>query len=299
MPCERALELAEARAAVGEIADHEQRPLAADDVGGPADGTVGVRHEGAVYRKTSPTEVAIRASTRTSRCVAAAHDAELERAAGGVQRVEQVVDRGQRARRPRARSGRRARGPRARRGCRRRRRARAARRAPAGRRRCACAGRGGAARAPRPTVGARPPRRARARRPARAPPRRRGRRGSGRPRGGRRSVPAAARRGRRAGRPRSRAGAARCARSSRRRGARRGRGSCGPVAETSPKVTRSPRPLGSARASTGAPWRSAADDLRLPRDRGGVAGVDRDDGEVQVRVGAGHATVLRAARRGT
>src|SRR5918999_5775241 len=43
-PGERALELAEAAAALGQITDHEQRPLAADDVGGTADGTFGVRH---------------------------------------------------------------------------------------------------------------------------------------------------------------------------------------------------------------------------------------------------------------
>ena len=39
-----ALELAEARAPLGEITDHQQGPLAADDVRGTADGTVGVRH---------------------------------------------------------------------------------------------------------------------------------------------------------------------------------------------------------------------------------------------------------------
>ena len=90
---ERALELAEARAAVGEVADHEQRPLAAHDVGGPADGTIGVRHERAVYRKTSPTEVAQPSATSTVALVAAPHDAERQRAAGGrVERVEQVVD---------------------------------------------------------------------------------------------------------------------------------------------------------------------------------------------------------------
>ena len=43
MPGERALELAEARAAVGEVADDQQRPLAADDLGGPADGTGVIR----------------------------------------------------------------------------------------------------------------------------------------------------------------------------------------------------------------------------------------------------------------
>ena len=43
---QRALELAEALAAVGQVADHEERPLAADDVGGPADGAVGIGHDG-------------------------------------------------------------------------------------------------------------------------------------------------------------------------------------------------------------------------------------------------------------
>src|SRR4051794_34726617 len=41
---QRALQLAEALAAVGQVADHEERPLAADDVGGPADGAVGIWH---------------------------------------------------------------------------------------------------------------------------------------------------------------------------------------------------------------------------------------------------------------
>ena len=41
---ERALELAEAAAALGQIADDEDRPLAADDVRGGADGTGGIAH---------------------------------------------------------------------------------------------------------------------------------------------------------------------------------------------------------------------------------------------------------------
>ena len=41
-PLQRALQLAEAAAAVGEVADQQERPLAADDLGGAADGTAGV-----------------------------------------------------------------------------------------------------------------------------------------------------------------------------------------------------------------------------------------------------------------
>ena len=52
---ERALELAEARAALGEIADEQQCPLAADDVGGTADGTALVDR----HAITLPTEVAL------------------------------------------------------------------------------------------------------------------------------------------------------------------------------------------------------------------------------------------------
>ena len=95
---ERALELAEARAALGEVADHQQRPLAADDVGGPADGAIGVRHERAVYRKTSPTEVAQSSATATSRSSLPAHDAERRASPpAAVERVEQVVDGAERA----------------------------------------------------------------------------------------------------------------------------------------------------------------------------------------------------------
>ena len=39
---ERALELAEARAALGEIADDQQRPLTADDLGGATDWAIGI-----------------------------------------------------------------------------------------------------------------------------------------------------------------------------------------------------------------------------------------------------------------
>ena len=42
IPAERALELAEAGAPLGEVADHEDRPLAADDVGGGADRAAGI-----------------------------------------------------------------------------------------------------------------------------------------------------------------------------------------------------------------------------------------------------------------
>src|ERR687896_761278 len=41
---QRALQLAEAAAALGQVPDHEDRPLAADDVRSGADGTRGVRH---------------------------------------------------------------------------------------------------------------------------------------------------------------------------------------------------------------------------------------------------------------
>src|SRR5215212_6666699 len=43
-PRERPLELTEAAAALGKIADHEDRPLAANDVRSRADGTCGIRH---------------------------------------------------------------------------------------------------------------------------------------------------------------------------------------------------------------------------------------------------------------
>src|SRR3954454_14200318 len=41
---ERALELAEPRAALSQVADDQHRPLAADNLGGTADGTVAVGH---------------------------------------------------------------------------------------------------------------------------------------------------------------------------------------------------------------------------------------------------------------
>src|SRR5262249_44633773 len=41
---ERALELAEPRAALRQVTHDQERPLPADDVGGAADGAVGIRH---------------------------------------------------------------------------------------------------------------------------------------------------------------------------------------------------------------------------------------------------------------
>ena len=222
MPCQRALELAEARAAVGEIADHEQRPLAADDVGGAADGTIGVRHEGAVYRNTSRTEVAIRARRRrrAPRSRAARRARSSRPAASSASNRSSTEPR---ARPPRSHDqvaalepGTLGRAPV------RPPRARAGRRAPGARRRCASGARGGAARARRPSRGrsVASPRRERV--DARAH-RRVGGHGEDQPALAADGVEAraAVRPGRRAGRPRSRAAAARCARSSRRRGARR------------------------------------------------------------------------------
>ena len=77
------------------------------------------------------------------------------------------------------------------------------------------------------------------------------------------------------------------------------RGTLRPVAETSPKVMRSPRPLGSASASTGAPSRSAPAASGSHATAGASPVSTRDDGEVEVRVGAGHAAVLPSARRRT
>src|SRR3954468_4629656 len=48
---QRALELAEPRAPLGEVADHEHRPLATHDVGGPADGAIRVGHRPPVYQR--------------------------------------------------------------------------------------------------------------------------------------------------------------------------------------------------------------------------------------------------------
>src|SRR3954468_22389897 len=48
---ERSLELAKPRAPLREVADHEHRPLAADDVGGATDGAIGVRHRPRAYQR--------------------------------------------------------------------------------------------------------------------------------------------------------------------------------------------------------------------------------------------------------
>src|SRR3954453_1393945 len=60
---ERALELAEARTALGELTDEEQRPLAAHDVGGAADGTALI--DG--HASTLPSEVATPANAPSRR----------------------------------------------------------------------------------------------------------------------------------------------------------------------------------------------------------------------------------------
>src|SRR5829696_5824061 len=54
---QRALELAEAATALGKVANHKDRPLAADDVRSGTDWACGIGHMGPVYRKTSGTEV--------------------------------------------------------------------------------------------------------------------------------------------------------------------------------------------------------------------------------------------------
>ena len=161
MPSQRPLELAEARPALGQVADHEHRPLAADDLGGTADGAIASSASTASLPKTSLTEVMAQASVtgtsrssvpRTTVSVSAppaassasnrSSTAASGAAAGG---DEQVAARDARPRRP---------------GCRPARRARAGRRAPAGRRRRASGARRAAARARRRAAAGPPPRRA-------------------------------------------------------------------------------------------------------------------------------------------
>ena len=97
---ERALELAEAEPALREVTDHEHRPLAAHDVGGPADWAVAVRHRASSYRMTSLTEVeSVRRPSRSSvpRTTVSASSPPAR-----AQRVEQVVDAAPAARPPAA-----------------------------------------------------------------------------------------------------------------------------------------------------------------------------------------------------
>ena len=164
---ERALQLAEARAALGEVADHQQRPLAADDVGGAADGTVGVRH---ATRHSIARLHKLKLGERDLdlALLGAADDGERQRAAA----PPRARRRGRRSRvsgRPPAATSEVAAleaGVR-RRGCRPRRRARAGRRARAARRRRAGAARRAAARARRRAAAGPAPRRRRAPRRAR------------------------------------------------------------------------------------------------------------------------------------
>ena len=285
-------------AALGEVADHQQRPLAADDVGGATDGTVGVRHRTPVYRNTSRNEVTSgrRRPSRSVRCRGPRVSVSERRSAGGSSASN-------RSSMPRsgvppaaAPAGRRARARRAPPGCRRPRRARAGRRARAARPRRASAARRAAARARRRAAAARPPRRG-----ASSPTRRCSAASAGSARispPSRRTVLRPSRRpsGSTSGPPdEPRGSGAVCSiepATRRPRGPRKRAPGGGHEPER--RAQPAPTGVGEREHRRAVPTGSPAG---LPRDGRRVARLDGDDRDVEVRVRAGHAAVAASPSR--